>query len=77
VSVSRRDFVKAAGGGGLAALAGGAWSATQSVDPVTSVDNPLRSYPNRDWEEVYAHREYSSIHPVVAQRHYRGIDQHV
>jgi nitrate reductase alpha subunit len=29
------------------------WGATQSVDPVTSVDNPLKSYPNRDWGQVY------------------------
>lgn len=53
MTLSRRDFVKAAGGGAISALATSAWGATQSVDPVTQVDNPLRSYPNRDWEQVY------------------------
>jgi anaerobic selenocysteine-containing dehydrogenase len=53
VSLSRRDFIKAAGAGSVAALVGETWGATRTVEPVTQVDNPLRSYPNRDWEQVY------------------------
>ncbi|MFB6194791.1 MAG: molybdopterin-dependent oxidoreductase, partial [Haloplanus sp.] len=53
MSIGRRDFIKAAGAGTLGALLTSGWGATQSVDPVTSVDNPLKSYPNRDWEQVY------------------------
>jgi len=37
----------------LGALLTSGWGATQSVDSVTEVDNPLQSYPNRDWEQVY------------------------
>ncbi|NHN42779.1 molybdopterin-dependent oxidoreductase [Halorubellus sp. JP-L1] len=58
MSLSRRDFLTAAGAGSVAALAGRAWEATDAVDPVTAVDNPLKSYPNRDWEQVY-HDIYS------------------
>ncbi|WP_435365179.1 molybdopterin-containing oxidoreductase family protein [Haloarchaeobius sp. DYHT-AS-18] len=53
MKVTRRDFLTAAGAGAVGALAEGAWSATQATDPITSVENPLRAYPNRDWEEVY------------------------
>jgi len=53
MSLSRRDFLVSAGAGAVTAMAGTAWSATQTVDPVTKVDNPLTSYPNRDWEQVY------------------------
>ncbi|WP_436910154.1 molybdopterin-containing oxidoreductase family protein [Halosimplex marinum] len=53
MTLSRRDFLAAAGAGSVGALVGTAWGATQAVDPVTSVDNPLKSYPNRDWEQVY------------------------
>ncbi|MDQ2074545.1 twin-arginine translocation signal domain-containing protein [Haloarcula sp. H-GB4] len=53
MKLSRRDFLTAAGAGTVGALAEGAWGATQSTEPITSVDNPLKSYPNRDWEQVY------------------------
>ncbi|QZP39658.1 molybdopterin-containing oxidoreductase family protein [Halobaculum magnesiiphilum] len=53
MELNRRDFVKAAAAGTVSTLVSSGWAATQSVDPVTSVDNPLKSYPNRDWEEVY------------------------
>jgi nitrate reductase alpha subunit len=53
VSLSRRDFVKTAAAGTVAGVAAGEWAATDAVDPVTEVNNPLRSYPNRDWEQVY------------------------
>jgi len=53
MKLSRRDFLTAAGAGAVGALVEGAWGATQSTEPITSVDNPLKSYPNRDWEQVY------------------------
>jgi len=34
----------------VGALVGSAWNATEAVDTVTKVDNPLKSYPNREWE---------------------------
>lgn len=53
MTLSRRDFMAAAGTGAVGALIGITWGATQTVDSVTQVDNPLTSYPNRDWEQVY------------------------
>ena len=53
VTLSRRDFFAAAGARSIGALVGTAWGASQAVDPVTSVDNPIKSYPDRDWEQVY------------------------
>ncbi|MFT4957147.1 MAG: nitrate reductase alpha subunit [Halobacteriales archaeon] len=58
MSLSRRDFTKLAGAGAIGALASGGWAATNAIEPVTQVDNPLQSYPNRDWESVY-HDLYS------------------
>jgi nitrate reductase alpha subunit len=50
MSVSRRDFLQSCLAGGAALLASGprAWA----LEPV-AVENPLGSYPNRDWEKVY------------------------
>ena len=59
---TRRQFLKAAGGflGGL-----GAWPAAEALDgnasllafnalaPLSQQSNPLETYPNRDWEDVY------------------------
>ncbi|MBX0323666.1 molybdopterin-dependent oxidoreductase [Halomicroarcula sp. F13] len=53
MTLSRRDFLSAAGAGAIGALVGSGWGASQATDPVTSVENPLTSYPNRDWEQVY------------------------
>lgn len=53
MELNRREFITSAAAGAVSALASSGWAATQSVDPVTDVENPLRSYPNRDWEEVY------------------------
>ena len=59
--MSRRDFIKASGGvaGGLAAwqLAGTLGIepsfASRTLMPVRAQGNPLETYPNRDWEQVY------------------------
>ena len=61
--ISRRQFLKVSGGAmaglGAAGLAGG-WPAGQTptlasrtVVPISQQTNPLESYPNRDWEDVY------------------------
>ncbi|WP_135853602.1 molybdopterin-dependent oxidoreductase [Halorussus salinus] len=63
MSLSRRDFIRGAGAGAVGGLLTSSWGATQSVEPVTQVDNPLKSYPNRDWEQVY--------HDIYA---YDGVD---
>lgn len=47
MSPSCCDFLTAASAGAVGALVGGSWAATDSVDPVTAVDNPLTSYPTR------------------------------
>ena len=48
--VSRRQFLQAcmASGAGLLSASPRAWA----LEPV-SIENPLGSYPNRDWEKVY------------------------
>lgn len=50
--INRRSFLKLAGTAGLAIIAENAFSATRFLKPV-SVDNPIASYPDRDWEKVY------------------------
>ncbi len=57
--LSRRGFL----GTSLAALAaaGGAEPMLAALSFVTEVDNPLESYPERDWERIYrAQHEYDS-----------------
>jgi len=57
MEVTRRDFLKMAGatGVGLAAFGNGAGFGLQVFEPTkaTKVQNPLESYPDRNWEEVY------------------------
>jgi nitrate reductase alpha subunit len=50
MDITRRKFLEAcaAGGGVLLAAGAQAWA----LDPVR-IDNPLGTYPNRDWEKVY------------------------
>ena len=50
MSVSRRQFLEAclAGGASILARAPQSWA----LEP-TSVENPLGSYPSRDWEKIY------------------------
>jgi len=51
--VSRRDFLKVAGGTAAGVLVlGQAGLALRKLAPVQVV-NPLEAYPNRDWERVY------------------------
>ncbi|WP_458208140.1 molybdopterin-dependent oxidoreductase [Haladaptatus sp. NG-SE-30] len=73
MSLTRRDFIHGAGTGAVGALLTSGWAATQGVDPVTDVPNPLKSYPNRDWEEVYRNIyaydevDWSVCHPNCTQ----------
>ncbi|MBF0308320.1 MAG: molybdopterin-dependent oxidoreductase [Magnetococcales bacterium] len=52
--LSRRKFMEVAGAVGLgaAAVPGELMAGFRFLSP-TSVDNPLASYPNRDWERIY------------------------
>ncbi len=61
-SISRRDFLKVSGGAavGLGAGLAAGWTngkspalASRSLVPFAQEGNPLESYPNRDWEDVY------------------------
>ena len=49
-SVSRRDFLRL---GAVATIGAVAYPVLQNLQAVVDVDNPLESYPNRDWEQVY------------------------
>lgn len=51
---TRRNFLKALGLVGITALVDGCGKpeVVQLLKPV-SVDNPLKDYPDRDWERVY------------------------
>ncbi len=51
---SRRQFLfqLTAAGASAAAIRGWAQETTQSIEPLT-VANPLGTYPNRDWEQLY------------------------
>lgn len=61
--ISRRQFLNVSGGAlaGLGAgVAAGGFSkgkapalASRSLVPIAQQTNPLESYPNRDWEQVY------------------------
>src|SRR5690606_25501722 len=60
---SRRDFLKTCLAGGGALLTGAPLAS--AFEPV-SVDNPLGSYPNRDWEKVYLDQyRYDSTFPWI------------
>lgn len=52
LNIGRRSFLKMAGSVGLALAAEDIFAATKFLKPV-SVDNPLASYPDREWEKVY------------------------
>jgi len=49
--ITRRRFIKTAGGAGLAALV--LDLELMALQGVPGIDNPLLTYPNRDWEKIY------------------------
>ena len=51
-NIGRRSFLKLSATAGLAVMANNAFAASPFLKPYV-VDNPLKSYPNRDWEKVY------------------------
>jgi nitrate reductase alpha subunit len=51
LALSRRGFLKAMGGGGLALLGSG--QALGGLAALQGIENPLAHYPTRDWESVY------------------------
>ena len=52
LKIERRSFLKLVGTAGLVMVAENVFAATKFLKPV-SVDNPLASYPDRNWEKVY------------------------
>lgn len=50
--MTRRSFLRIAGGAGLVMIAESAFSATMFLKPV-GVENPIAFYPDREWEKVY------------------------
>jgi nitrate reductase alpha subunit len=51
--ISRRGFIKVAGGAGLAALIGLLDLELLGLEAYPGIENPLLTYPNRGWEEIY------------------------
>ncbi len=51
--VSRRRFLQIAGGAGLAAFTGLLDLELIALEAFPGIDNPLLTYPNRDWERIY------------------------
>ncbi len=51
--ITRRRFIKLAGGAGLAALSGILDLELFALEAFPGVDNPLLTYPNRGWEDIY------------------------
>ncbi len=51
--ISRRRFIKLAGGAGLAAFGGLLELDLMALEGVPGIDNPLLTYPHRDWERIY------------------------
>lgn len=51
--ITRRRFIQTAGGAGIAALIGVLDLDLIALQGVEGIDNPLLTYPNRDWEKIY------------------------
>ena len=51
--VTRRTFIKVAGGAGLAALSGILDLDLLALEAYPGIENPLLTYPNRGWESIY------------------------
>lgn len=53
-NVSRRKFLKVTAGGTALSLMGGRQIlAMKALQPAIGIENPLKHYPNRDWEKLY------------------------
>ncbi len=64
--VSRRQFIKIAGGAGLAAISGVLDLELLALEAFPGVDNPLLTYPNRGWEQIYRDQyAYDSSFTVI------------
>lgn len=50
---TRRRFIQVSGGAGLALLTGALDIGLFALEGVAGVENPLLTYPNRDWESIY------------------------
>lgn len=53
MAVPRRTFLRLAGGATLGVLTGVLDLDVIAVQAITAVENPLRQYPDRDWERIY------------------------
>ncbi|HEX9865608.1 MAG TPA: hypothetical protein VGC03_11625, partial [Acidimicrobiia bacterium] len=51
--ITRRHFIQIAGGAGLAVLTGVLDLDLIALEAFPGIDNPLLTYPNRDWERIY------------------------
>ena len=51
--VTRRQFIKVAGGAGLAAFSGVLSLDLLALEAYPGIENPLLKYPNRGWEQIY------------------------
>lgn len=64
--VSRRQFIKIAGGAGLAAISGVLDLELLALEAFPGIDNPLLTYPNRGWEQIYRDQyAYDSSFTVI------------
>src|SRR3989338_5560883 len=51
--VTRRQFLKLSGAAGIGLYLASQELSLWALEPATEVDNPLASYPSRDWEKLY------------------------
>ncbi len=64
--VTRRQFIKVAGGAGLAAISGVLDLELLALEAFPGIDNPLLTYPNRGWEQIYRDQyAYDSSFTVI------------
>ncbi|HUG08229.1 MAG TPA: molybdopterin-dependent oxidoreductase [Acidimicrobiia bacterium] len=64
--VTRRQFIKVAGGAGLAAISGVLDLELLALEAFPGFDNPLLTYPNRGWEQIYRDQyAYDSSFTVI------------
>jgi nitrate reductase alpha subunit len=64
--VTRRQFIKVAGGAGLAAFSGVFGLDLLALEAYPGIENPLLTYPNRGWEQIYRDQyAYDSSFTVI------------